>query len=99
LARFYDALRKGPAPLSHEQIAALSGEVYRTLVARFSDDPGHPDDWADVKAFSRAAREGRLVNVPRLDVKKIAEMNLASKTFGPDLTAGIAICLPCGPKD
>jgi hypothetical protein len=85
----FDVLRAGPIPLSHKQIVALSGEVYRFYIRQFSDNPGDPNDWAAVKAVNRAAREGRLFNVPPLRLEKALDSDFASKHFGPDLTSGV----------
>ncbi len=62
----WGAIRSGPRPLTHRQIIALSGEVYRLFVERFEEKPGPPEMWAAVKTFNRAAREGRISTAPRL---------------------------------
>src|SRR5690606_25900899 len=67
LASHYDALRKGPTPLSHKQIVALSGEVFHFFRQKYEENPGKEKDWTAVKAFNRATLEGRLLNVPPLD--------------------------------
>lgn len=42
---FLHALRNGPARLSHMQVVALSGELYREFVLGAEDDPGTPSHW------------------------------------------------------
>ncbi len=39
LARHWEAMRAGPKPLTHKQLVALAGDVYRERVARFEADP------------------------------------------------------------
>lgn len=40
-AALVDGIRKGPLPLTHEQIVALSGEVYRRTARREAEHVGH----------------------------------------------------------
>ena len=60
LEKLYASLRSGPTILSQKESVALSGEVYRLFVARFEENPGSVNAWTAVKAFNRAAAEGRL---------------------------------------
>ncbi|MEJ1157333.1 tyrosine-type recombinase/integrase [Prosthecomicrobium sp. N25] len=90
-------LREGPNKLTHKQLVALSGEAYRLLVARYQDDPGSCDIWACVKANNRAAREGRVNDVPLLDPDNLERERSAVGRFGPDLTSGLN-ALPLGPE-
>lgn len=89
LARHWQSLRNGPKPLTHKQMVALSGEIYRLFVSRFEDNPGTPGLWAAVKGFNRATREGRLDLAPRLDAESLGLHLKAAEAFGPGLTDGI----------
>ncbi|MCJ2044610.1 integrase [Methylobacterium sp. J-078] len=85
----FEAWREGAKPISHKQVVALSGEVYRLYVEKFSDEPGAPERWAALKAFNRAAREGRLLNAPVLHPGETQTLEQAVAIFGADLTKGI----------
>lgn len=85
----WQAIRMGPSRLSHKQLVALAGEVYRLVISRFEDNPGTPDDWAAFKAFNRAIKEGRLASAPPIDLVKLQDASTAAETFGSDLTDGI----------
>lgn len=52
------SLRKGPESLSLKQAVALAGEIYRSWVAAFEDDPGTPSRWLQVREADRLALEG-----------------------------------------
>jgi|GEM_PF-1206394 len=66
LAGLCDAIRRGPAVLSQRQIVALSGETYRLLMAEHGDNPGSETEWAQFKALTRAALEGRIPGAPAI---------------------------------
>ncbi|SBW12739.1 Site-specific recombinase XerD [uncultured Alphaproteobacteria bacterium] len=54
----WKALRSQPEPLTHKQVVALAGEVYREWLGHFADDPGSSDVWAmlvEVQQNARAA--------------------------------------------
>jgi len=87
--RQYDAFRRGTIGLTHKQLVALSGEVYRLYIDRFHENPGAPDQWAAVKAFNRAASEGRLLIVPTASPNDLDTIPDAQRAFGNDLTSGI----------
>ncbi len=87
--RQYEAFRKGPTGLTHKQLVALSGEVYRLYVEQFHENPGTPDQWAAVKAFNRAASEGRLLVSPPALPNDLDTVTAAESAFGADLTSGI----------
>lgn len=89
LGRVVDAISRGPVPLPHKQIVALSGEVYRAFIAHFEAEPGEADRWAAFKAFNRAVREGRIGSAPCLTMQDANEIEQAVKQFGRDLTKGI----------
>ncbi|MFG1198857.1 DUF6538 domain-containing protein, partial [Xanthobacter aminoxidans] len=85
----WNAIRSGPQPLTHRQIIALSGEVYRLFVERFEENPGPPEMWAAVKAFNRAAGEGRISTVPRPSAEEVDSSVAAAEPWHPDLTSSI----------
>jgi integrase len=87
--RQYEAFRRGPAGLTHRQLVALSGEVYRLYIDQFQENPGTPDQWAAVKAFNRAASEGRLLVSPPALPNDPDTIVAAESAFGADLTTGI----------
>lgn len=89
LDRQFNAWRSGPASLTHRNIVALSGEVYRLYVERFEENPGSADNWAAFKAFNRAASEGRLLNAPAINPGEGTAPAAAAAIFGSDLTAGV----------
>lgn len=89
LEKQWSAIRSGPQPLSHRQIIALSGEVYRLFVDRFEENPGAADMWAAVKAFNRASKEGRLATAPRLSADEVEQHVAAAAPWQPDLTGAI----------
>jgi len=89
LEQQFQAVRSGPSPISQKNIVALSGEIYDLYVNKFEENPGTPDDWAAVKAFTRAALEGRLLSPPVLAAGAKDALADAYKAFGRDLTAGV----------
>jgi hypothetical protein len=87
--RQFQSWRVGPSTISHVQIVALAGEVYRLFVDKFHDNPGSPDNWAALKAFNRAAKEGRLSNAPSLVPGEMPSLLQASAVFGSSLAEGV----------
>lgn len=67
----------------------MSGEIYRLFVESFQENPGTPRDWASFKALNRAAREGRLENLPPIGFSFPQENDVATSVFGQDLTEGV----------
>lgn len=59
LERFFEAVRRGPQPLTQKQRVALSGVMYRELVAEWQDNPGHAQDWELARDLSVDAGESR----------------------------------------
>jgi integrase len=51
LGALWESIRKGPIRLTQKQVVGLAGEVYRELVARYSDDPGAPEGWEWIQRF------------------------------------------------
>jgi len=49
---FWQSLRSGPVRLSHRQVVALSGEIYREVVSAVEDDPGTPDRWEWFRGYA-----------------------------------------------
>lgn len=53
------ALREGPKSLSHKQIAALSGELYKGITQALEEDPiASAAQWLRVAEVNEAARRG-----------------------------------------
>lgn len=97
--KLFDGLRKGPSPLSHRQVVALSGEVYVALVTRWQDDPGSEESWASWKGWSRAVMQGRVGAAPTATFRDAEDVGRAVERFGRDLTAGIDAMPPGEPSD
>jgi len=55
----FDNIRRGPVPLTHKQIIALSGRVYRFFANLGEDNPGDPKATAALIADNQAALAGR----------------------------------------
>lgn len=54
------ALRDGPKALSHKQIVALSGELYKSFANDLGENPVlSPEQWLKIAEGNVAAREGR----------------------------------------
>jgi hypothetical protein len=52
----WERYRKGPEPLPHQQIVALSATVYRSFMAKLEKEPGEPSIWIEVtKLLDRVA--------------------------------------------
>ena len=96
----FETVRAGPASLTHKQVVALAGDVYRFYVETFGDDPGEPGNWAAIKAWNRAVLEGRVQAPPSLSPspRAVNDVKIARDAFGVDLTAGIN-ALPAGERD
>jgi len=58
LNAYWEAVRKGPKKLSHKEAVALAGEIYRTFVETFGEDPGSYERWADVLEVNEQAKAG-----------------------------------------
>jgi len=56
----WEAERRGPERLTHKEALALAGDLYRTWVQVFDDDPGSPALWAKMKAEDASAIEPQL---------------------------------------
>ncbi|WP_187273394.1 DUF6538 domain-containing protein [Methylobacterium sp. WL19] len=90
LARIFDGARRGPAPISQKQIAALAGAVYRELVAQNDENPGSVEEWESFKALTRASLEGRIPNAPPISFRNRSDdETMAAILFGEDATAGV----------
>jgi integrase len=98
LRRLFDLTASQPSNLSHKDLTALSGEVYRAYVAINEADPGEPLDWRMHKALHRATMEGRIANPPPA-VLATGDSGTAEGIFGTgDLTAAVD-ALPAGQHD
>lgn len=70
LASVWQSFRDAPKALSHRQIVALAGEVYRSMADALEEEPGSPELWATVVGISEAALAGEfgpgrlLIDVP-----------------------------------
>jgi uncharacterized protein DUF6538 len=58
LERLYEAIRKGPRPLTHKEVVALAGLVYQGFAKSAEDDPGSASTWAGVIHDNEAAARG-----------------------------------------
>jgi hypothetical protein len=63
LQNIFDAAEAGPQGYDHRQLVALAGDVYRLWISIYDRDPGTTFQWAAMKAFHRAAMEGRIPDV------------------------------------
>lgn len=63
LEALYAALRVGPRPLTRRQRIALAGDLYKLLQEVFFDDPADAKWWDIVQEFTRAALDGKLLDL------------------------------------
>lgn len=97
--RAFTAMRAGPAPLTQKQVVALAGDVYRSYIARWEDEPGSPERWACFKSFNRAIAEGRIGAAPAATFADAGDIEDAVKRFGKNLTRGIDLLDPSDPTE
>lgn len=57
--RRFEALRAGAQPLTHKQIVALSGTLYRTFTETLEDNPGKAELWLAGAEANRSAQAGQ----------------------------------------
>jgi len=55
--KYWDALRRGPAKLTHKQAVALAGEIYADLTRVFENNPAK-FDWQEVQKINQEAFAG-----------------------------------------
>lgn len=55
----FAALRAGPRPLTHKQVVALSGTLYKAFTENLEDDPGTAERWLGVVQANKAAQTGQ----------------------------------------
>ncbi|MDH3032096.1 hypothetical protein [Methylobacterium fujisawaense] len=55
----FATLRAGPRPLSHKETVALSGEVYRALIAEHEENPGDVERWMRAEVENLRAESGQ----------------------------------------
>jgi integrase len=98
LRRLFDLTAIEPVTISHKDLVALSGEVYRAYVALNEADPGEPMAWRYHKALHRATIEGR-INSPPAALLSATDATTATELFGTgDLTEAVD-ALPAGQND
>lgn len=54
----WKSLNEGPMQLTHKQILALAGEVYRELIAQFEDNPGRIETWKQLVQLNMSGMGG-----------------------------------------
>jgi integrase len=74
LDNVWDGIRSGPVRLSHKQIVALSGEVYRDLLATFGDDPISPDLWQGVMMDVASAQAGNILYIGSQEERRLVAL-------------------------
>ncbi|HVJ44368.1 MAG TPA: tyrosine-type recombinase/integrase [Dongiaceae bacterium] len=62
LQRTWEAIRSGPRKLTHKQVVALAGRLYKAFALSLEDDPGSPAVWEKVIAANDVAAKGGFVN-------------------------------------
>jgi integrase len=91
LENIWRAVREGPRRLSHKEVLALAGEVYRSITAACEDDPGSPELWASVNRANVKALHGRFGRAALLiaseDEKRARSL---AERFGPFADAVLA---------
>lgn len=98
IMRLFELTAAAPTHLSHKDMVALSGEVYRLYNEIHGENPGEPSAWAYHKALHRAALEGRIKSPPPAALTP-NEMVSAIELFGTgDLTEAVN-ALPAGQYD
>jgi integrase len=58
LERLYAAIRSGPRSLSHKEVVALAGLVYKGFATSGEDNPGPASMWSNVVGANEAAEDG-----------------------------------------
>ncbi len=66
LQQVWEALKAGPKRLTHKQIVALSGELYKAFAEILEDDPGATAMWQKVIEDNEAAQKGAFANPLRI---------------------------------
>jgi hypothetical protein len=98
LIRRFHTVENGPSPVSHRQLVALAGQVYRLYAEELAEDPGSADRWIAFKGINRAVKEGRISGAPPIRPGEANDEEIAKHLFGEDLTSGIN-ALPPGPAE
>jgi integrase len=81
LERTWAEIRRGPTKLSHKQVVALAGELYRDFVKAFESNPGSPERWVNVlveNALAAATKTGSGALMIRADAAGARFAKLAS---------------------
>lgn len=63
LQHAWEAIRKGPKPLTHKQVVALSGRLYRAFADACDSDPGSAELWQSILRENEAASNGELAKL------------------------------------
>ncbi len=82
LQSVWQAMRSSPAQLTHKQMYALAGEIYRALVDAFDEEPGPARLWANVLQMDSKARSGQLHPL-RIGGTGRARIEDMERRFGP----------------
>jgi integrase len=82
LARFWEAVRNGPKPLTHRECVALSGRIYHAFTQALGDDPHGAKLWENVQHMNREAQEGRYGLGPLLIGKENQKKASMEARFG-----------------
>lgn len=98
LLRLFELTASDPVTLSHRELTALSGEVYRLYDSFHYENPGEPIAWRYHKALDRAVLEGRVANAPQAAIDPTDDESAALSLFGTELTSGVD-ALPPGTSD
>lgn len=79
-----EALRDGPKPLTHKQVVALSGELYRAFAEGLEENPAISSEaWKNVAEVNEAARRGELVSSLGIHAHKVGRRRASlEKRFG-----------------
>jgi hypothetical protein len=64
LKSYWEAVRKGPQPLTNKQVTALAGHIYQAFANACEDDPVSPQLWRRVAELNEQANRGEYGPVP-----------------------------------
>jgi integrase len=90
LTAFWDALRRGPQPLTHKERVALAGEVRARIVATYDSDPGDPALWRDVQRVNAFIKDGTGILPGRQAGEVATPAEMADYRYGRALDALLA---------
>ncbi|MCW6510335.1 DUF6538 domain-containing protein [Lichenifustis flavocetrariae] len=92
LMRHWAAVRSGPVPLTHKQIVALAGDIYRRWVEYYENDPALTPEWlqdgmAQLDVDAEALRSDLSDELGDLTPETAAWLARLSRPNGPELLA------------